>query len=341
MNRNICVIGEKEEKVRIKLKPIEKETADRAFASYGIIQPLYNALFFAHMSREEELGEFIPSSRIIILSESLLDYPMSVIKNVYIHECAHSVDYIMNPNMSGHSKLFREICDSLGIEKGFEKAKIKSDIALKAKAREKLDKLMALTSSSFENEALIAMEKARELIKKASLEEDEETEKEEKIYSVILTEKKRIPSYIAYISFIVSENTGCYMLKNHRTEAVELTAYGSLEQCESALYLFDYLVSALDEEIKRLRKKGNKISRDSFMMGAYYALKEKTKDAPDTAIVKSIKAETEERARRIALKDLTIVKRCSRVNVDMKSFNSGSEFGKGLDINGDKQKKLT
>lgn len=342
VNRNILVIGEKEEKIRIKLKPVEKKVRDRAFASYGITRPLYDGLFFVHMDKDEQLGAFIPSNWIIILSEKLLDYPMSTIENIYIHECAHAVDYIINPAMSGHSKLFREICDKLGIEKGFEKAKIKSEITTKAKAREKLDKLMALTSSSFENEALVAMEKARELIKKANLEEEEsEKEAEEKIYSVILDEKSRIPSYLVYISFIVSDSTGAYTIKNHNYGTTSLTAYGSLEQCESALYLFDYLVSALDEEIKRLRGKGNKISRDSFMMGAYYALKTKTEDAPDMAIVKSIKAETEEKAVRIALKDRIITKKRGRVNVDMKSFTSGSAFGSGLDIKGEKQKKLT
>lgn len=342
MNRNICVIGEKEEKIRIQLKPVEKETAERAFASYGITHPLYDAIFFVHMDKEERLGAFLPSSRVIILSEKLLDYPLSVIRNIFIHECAHSVDYMINPVMSGHSKEFRDICDKLGIEKGFEKAKIKSELTSKAKAREKLDKLMALTSSSFENEALVAMEKARELIKKASLEEDErEKETEEKIYSVILCGKQRIPAYLTYISAIVSENTGCYMIKNHRYGSVELTSYGSLEQCESSLYLFDYLLSSLDKEIARLRKKGDRVSRDSFMMGAYVALKKKTESAPDTAIVKSIKAETEEKAKRIALKNISIVKRYSRGSIDRDSFNSGSEFGKGLDIEGERQKKLT
>ena len=339
MDRTIKVIGEKEEKVRAELAFVEKETAEKAFMYYGITRPLYNGLFFAHMDNEAKLGLFESSSEIIILSESLLDYPFSVVRNIFIHECAHAVDYYCNTDMTGHSPFFREVCDNLGIDKGFEKARIKTDVTLKAKAREKLDKLLALSSSSFENEALVALEKARELIKKASL-EDKESDEEEKIYFVSVCEKGRIPTYIVYISIIVSENTGVFFVKDHKGESVALTAYGSLEQCESALYLFDYLMSALDEEVERLRRSGKKISKDSFMVGAYDAIQKKTSGGKDTALVKSIKLETEEKAKRIAFKDTRLRKGHTNVSVDKNSFDSGSSFGRDLDLSGNRQKRI-
>ena len=341
MDRNIKVIGEREEKIRTLLHPIEKETASKAFRYYGITKPLYNALFFARMEKEEKLGAFIPDSRIIILSEELLNYPLDVIKNIYLHECAHAIDYIFNPSMTGHSSYFRSICDKLGVEKGFEKAKLKEDITLKAKKREKLDKLMALTSSSFENEALIALEKARELIEKAKLEDDLTIEKEEKIYMVELYEKKRIASYITYISAIIEESTGTYNVKNHTGESVILRAHGSLEQCESALYLFDYLLSALDNEVARLRKSGKKISKDSFMIGVYDAIRKKTEKNSSTEIVKSIRGENEYKAKKLVFKDSTITSKASRVTLDSGSFKSGSSFGENLDLSAERQKKIT
>lgn len=338
MDRTIKVIGEKEEKVRALLRPVEKEIQSKAFKYYGITRPLYYGLFFAHMENEGKLGAFVPSDQIIILSENLLDYPVSAIKNVYIHECAHAIDYLFNPNMTGHSPFFREICEKLGIEKGFEKAKIRNDIESKEKAREKLDKLMALSSSSFENEALVALEKARKLIEKAALTEDDIDE--EKIYRVDVYEKKRICTYILYITIIVSENTGIFFVKNHNGESVTMTGYGSLEQCESALYLFDYLLSALEAEVKRLRKQGKNISKDSFMYGAYKAIKAKTASQESTAIVRSIKIETEEKARRIALKDTSLRTTRSKVHLDPASFSSGSTFGNELDLSGERQKRI-
>lgn len=337
MDRNIKVIGEKEERVRAQLKGVEKETAERAFRYYGITRPLYRALFFAHMDSDNKIGCFAPSDEIIILSESLLDYPFTEVRNIFIHECAHAVDYYIHASMTGHSPFFRDACMKLGIDKGFEKARIKSDVRVKAKAREKLDKLLALSSSSFENEALVALEKARELIKKASLEEETD---EEKIYFVSVWEKGRIATYVVYISIIVSENTGVFFVKDHRGESVALTAYGSLEQCESALYLFDYLMSALDDEVTRLRKSGRRVSKDSFMVGAYDAIKKKTSCGTDTAIVKSIKLETEDKARRIAFKDTCLRTGHTRVNVDRNSFDSGSSFGRDLDLSGERQKRI-
>lgn len=339
MSRNIRVTGEKEEKVRALLKPAENDVRVRAFRYYGITRPLYSALFFAHMEGQDRIGFFDPESSIIVLSEALLDCPLSTVRNVFIHECAHAVDSIVNPVMTGHSAFFRDVCGKLGIDSGFEKARIKVELRTKEKAREKLDKLLALTSSSFENEAVIAMEKALSLIKKASLEDREEAE-EEKIYSVDLCERKRIGTYIIYISNIIGESTGVFIVKNHMGGSVALTAYGSLEQCESALYLFDYLSSALDSEIIKLRKKGQKISKDSFMMGAWYAIKEKTEKNGDNALVVSLRNENGEKARRLVFKDTTLSSGRSRIHVDRLSFASGSSFGKDLDISGDKQKRI-
>lgn len=338
MDRNIKVIGEKEEKTRALLKPLEKEIQSKAFRYYGITRPLYNGIFFVHMEKEEKLGAFIPLNQVIILSEELLDYPVSVVKNIFIHECAHAVDYLFNPHLTGHSAFFREICEKLGIEKGFEKAAVKNDLTSKVRAREKLDKLMAMSSSSFENEAMIALKKARELIEKAAL--TEEDTDEEKIYSVEVYEKKRICSYVTYISHIVGENIGVFFVKDHRDESVVLTAYGSVEQCESTLYLFDYLMSALDEEVKRLRKQGKNISKDSFMIGAYEAIRKKTKEQECMALVKSIQNETERKARRLAFKDTTLYTSRSNVRIDPTSFSSGSSFGRDLDLSGERQKRI-
>lgn len=336
MDRTIKVIGEKEEKARILLVPIEKAVREKAYLNYGISRPLYNGLFFVHMKNERELGSFIPQERIIILSEELLDSTLSTLKNVFIHECAHALDYVINSSTSGHSPYFKEICIKLGIEEGFEKAKVERDLIKKGKSKEKLEKLLAMTNSSFENEAMIALNKARKLIEKEGLFNKSE---EEKIYMVDVYEKKRISAYIIYISLIISDNIGVFFVKEHINSEIVLRAYGSVDQCESTLYLFNYLLSSLEKEIKRQRKDGKAITKDSFMIGAYRALKEKNK-TETTALVKSIKNETEEKVRRIAFNDTHLRKSQSRVRLDKSSYDSGSSFGKTLNLNKQEKKLL-
>lgn len=337
MDRIIKVIGEKEEKARKLLLPIENEVRKRARISYGIQMPLYNGIFFVHMKNERKLGSFLLQERIIILSEELLDSPLSTLKNVFIHECAHALDYALNGVTSGHSPYFKELCSFLGIEEGFEKAKIEASLLNKEKKKEKLEKLLAMTSSSFENEAMIALNKARKLI-----EEDGILAKEnesDKIYMVDVYAKKRISAYIAYISLIISDNIGVFFVKEHTNSEIVLRAYGSVDQCESTLYLFDYLLSSLEKEIKKQKKEGKTITKDSFMIGAYRALKEKSK-VETTALVKSIKNETEKRARRIAFNDTHLRKSQSKVHLDKSSYDSGSSFGKTLNLNKQKRKLL-
>lgn len=338
--RTIKVIGEKEERIRWKLRATEREIEEILAQKYQIYIPLCSGYFFAHFSSDDSLGEYSPELDTIILSEKLLDYPFSTLRNVFIHEYAHAVDFFLNcESSSGHSPFFREICLTLGIDPGFEKARVKKDLISKEKAKNKVEKLLRMTESSFENEAMIALNKARELIQKERLDNSENI-KEEKIYYVDAYSALRIPTYITYIAHIVSDNTATFFIKDCRSDCSSLTFYGTVEQCENVLYLFDYLTQILDDEVKRQRKNGVRITKDSFMIGAYQALKKRSESSNSTDLVRSIKEETREKALRIAFKNTHLSKSKSRVHIDANSYNSGSSFASKLDLNKEKQKKL-
>ena len=339
MDRTIKVIGEKEEKARILLVPIEKAGREKAYSNYDVSTPLYNGIFFVHMKNKRKLGSFIFQERIIILSEELLDYPFSTLTNVFIHECGHAVDFFLNGCTTGHSSFFREICLTLGIDPGFEKARVKKDLLNKEKAKSKVEKLLRMTESSFENEAMIALNKARELIEKERLNSSNDA-KEEKIYYVDAYNALRIPTYITYIAHIVSDNTATFFIKDCKRDYNSLTFYGTVEQCENVLYLFDYLTQILDDEVKRQRKNGVRITKDSFMVGAYQALKKRSESSNNTAIVKSIKEETKEKALRIVFKNTHLSSSKRRIHIDPNSYKRGSNFASTLDLNKNKQKKL-
>ena len=113
-----------------------------------------------------------------------------------------------------------------------------------------------------------------------------------------------------------------------------LRAYGALEEVEAALYLFGDLLSALDEEIKKLKKEGYKITKDSFVIGACPEMEKKLRMADtssDNALV-TLQNENKEKAKRLCFSEYGIRRTYSKKSVDPTSMSLGQEFGKSMDI---------
>ena len=149
MLNTIRVIGEKEGEVRRRLQDTEKEIADIVLRRWNIRDKIYSSIFFVVFPQKDRLGSFLPEGRIILLSESLLYSDFSVLRNVFIHETAHDLDHRLNGYPSGHTPQFREYCNILGIDQGFEKAKLNMAMKNQERVKEKMEKLMALSSSPF------------------------------------------------------------------------------------------------------------------------------------------------------------------------------------------------
>ena len=129
MDQTIRVTGEKESEVRIKLKIVENELKEKIRIVWHINYPIYEEIFFVVFTERGRLGEFDAEQRLILLSEELIYQDFSVLKNVFLHEAAHAIDFALNGYESGaHTPSFREYCSIIGVEDGFDKAKVKNKL---------------------------------------------------------------------------------------------------------------------------------------------------------------------------------------------------------------------
>lgn len=338
MERIIKVIGEEEEKVRKKLLEEEVKIKEIIEKEFPIKSPTITGFFFAPPYKKNELGVFISSDRCILLNEELIKGDYNITKNVFIHEYSHSVDYALRNN-SLHDSFFKEICNKLGIDEGFEKAKITSTIMKKESIKQKVEKLISLSSSPFKEESLSALKKAKELMEKEGIKEWEEKKgKEEKIYFVDLVSNKRIVSYKYYTARIASLLSNTLLVKINYRPMKTLRIYGGIEECEMCLYFFDYLLSSLNKEVKVEKEKGKEINKDSFMCGAFSGIDKKL-----SSNNRSLEVINKERLRIIKeyqFKEGFVRKTTSHKISKNNGYEEGEQFGSKLDVSKIKKEKL-
>ena len=335
MDQTIRVSGEKESEVRVRLAEVENQLKAILKRRWGITYPIYKGIFYVVFNERNKLGEFDPNQNIILLSEDLIYLDFSVLRNVFLHEAAHALDFALNGNQyGGHTPVFREYCSLLGVQDGFEKAKVKKNIDKNEEVKKRIEKLMALSTSPFENEAMVALSKARKLLAENTTTINNDT-KEDKIYYVTLYGSGRIPFYISRLSSFVGKATGVFIIKVMDRSENQIRAYGSLDEVEASLYLFRSLISQLDKEVMKLRKKGHKITKDSFVEGACPEMEKKLRSedsSADNALI-IIQNENRDKAERLCFKSHRFTKRYSHSHVDSKSLTLGREFGRSVDIN--------
>jgi hypothetical protein len=156
-------------------------------------------------------GQWDPATRTIRLARRLLkSYNWFQVNGILLHEMAHQ--YIDECHPGGredgknHGEVFRAACAKLGVPAEFTKASAdlqshnldwreqKRDEASE-KMLEKVQKLLALAESSNENEAMLAMNRVRELYAKHNLERLQNQRDDDIIHIVVTSGLKRIESY--------------------------------------------------------------------------------------------------------------------------------------------------
>lgn len=337
MYRRIEVVGEKENEIVIKLKA----DSNKALRLFSITEPVYNAILFAPNLEKNALGIFLPDSLVIVLDDSLLQFSYETIKNVFLHELAHAIEYNIYDNITGHGERFHNIATILGVDPAFNRASIKENLEKKEKAQDKINKLLALSTSSFEAEAELALKMAEKLMSENTI----ESEPYEKIYIAPILEKTRINTSDLCILNITERVTGIFAVKSKEANKSIIRIYGKLEQVELAIYLYDYLDEKIDVEIARLRRSGYSISKNGFTIGVCEKLISKIApkgSVSNNAIVLK-RDENKRLAQKLVFNDVKLrhEKRCVN-RVDRESLNRGNEFGSKLDLpNNIKQRKLT
>lgn len=206
-------------------------------------------VLFSDLSDRHQLGYYELATNTMVLSEELIGLDDEM-QNVMLHELAHAVDHAVNGN-SAHDGAFHRICEVLGVSPDFSGAVARRSIEKREVRRDKIRKLLSLGTSSFENEAESAILKARELMEKWGV--DEEDGRDE-IWAVEVSDDKRKTSWISHLGYAVAMITGAYPLFMH---GAHLTFYGSRDQVEAAMYIWDALCQTIGlrtaEIVKRMR----------------------------------------------------------------------------------------
>ena len=280
----------------------------------GVIAP---TILFAAPKETGNLGYYDPNQNMIVISEELLGKGAEEMRtNVFLHELAHYVDYLRN-HTSAHDKTFREICNELGVDPDYSYAVVRDFLAKKQKMQQKVEKLVALSSSDFEGEADSAINKAKALMEKYSLEYTSEGEKDE-IYGVDVLKTGNIKTWVKSLKNIISDLTGAFNLTQHAKKNT-ISFFGSREQCEFALYLWEHFTFHIEEKYKQIKAK------------SYYRI-----HPADThnGIVAGIKAKVGESSKALILsqaKNEEIYKRVTGCRIRHSSYHigCGSQYSAG------------
>ena len=287
------------------------------------------------------LAMFRPDDKAITIIEDVLISNPEDMENIFLHELAHALDYSINGRLSGHSAGFRECCRILGVDPGFEKSRVRTGLGERKEKKDRIRKLLALSSSPFENESAEAIRKAKMLMAKDGITITDD--KEERIYMVPLYTAKRYPFSIRQLLSYISNTTGVYIVISEGREGKTAFAYGTLEETEASIYLYDYLIGAAECEIKRIRAENGKVSKDSFLRGAIAVLSERTADEGiDNALI-AIQSENMRLTKKIVFPETRIRLTTMRSHGgDAESYSKGRGFGSRLTVpSGIERRRIT
>jgi hypothetical protein len=275
---------------------VNKEWINKIFSAYKVYvsrEPSLSLLknpVFEIFDSERYLGQYTGGEvpKIRISKKILNDFGAGAIKHVMGHEIAHLIsDKIFNMNdLKSHGESFKKACNMLGVKPSatitedeldefdiFENKK--KNVILKIK------KLIALSESSVESEANLALSKARELMLKYNIESISENKEEDYIIRPVGKTYKKIPTYIKEISNLVSEFYFVNVIITYRKNGRGFEFFGTKENLDIAEHIFCCLAYQCDMLWKKyLKEKNNsgKYSKVSYLEGVVLGYKSKLKN---------------------------------------------------------------
>ena len=193
------------------------------------------------------------------------------------------------------------------------------------------DIFLGISTSGNSKNVYQAMKKAKDLMARDGI-TLEKTENE-RIYMVPLYEGKRFPFSVRMLLSYISGLTGVYVVISQDGEKKTAIAYGSVEETETSIYLYDYLMSGAEKEIARLRNQGEHISKDSFLRGAISELTRKTEDTNSDNAIIAIRTENMKKTKRIVYPTVRLSRKMTRAHGgDASSYSKGVGFGSKLSV---------
>lgn len=265
---------------------------------------------------ETRWGEFDEPTRTISISRKLVkNHPWHQVIGVFRHEMAHQLvaesRYGSGVDDRPHSEQFRAACRRLGVPDQFAKAGLDlqgSDLDWRTEKRdeatekilEKVRKLLALAGSSNEHEALLAMERVRELYAKYNLENAKTEASSAFVHLVICDGKKQMQAWHQKTIGILIEHFFVKVItfRQYNTKTCEhdfaIELIGSRENVLMAEYVYYFLQRHLELLVKDAAqvkgKRFGRTERSSYRLGALNGFAEKLKRAEREPVDTSAKS---------------------------------------------------
>ena len=319
-------------------------------------------------------GEFNESTRTISISRKLVnEYPWHVVVGVFRHEMAHQlVSEDRSQSDRPHSEAFKAACRRLGVPSQYARAgldlkeshldwRTEPRDAAAEKILDKVKKLLALANSANEHEALLAMERVREIYAKYNLEHTARAGEENFVHLVLTNGKKRMESWQQRIVAILTDHFFVKVLMFRQFEAKSqehhhaLEIIGTRENVLMAEYVYYFLINQLEALIKDAGKNGIKLERSdrtSYRLGVLDGFDDKLELAKKAAAKSGEPAQSSSTALSVvgralekfhedpALEDYLgeiyprlRSRQSSSINVKSEAFAAGHSAGKAINLN--------
>lgn len=306
-------------------------------ASYPIKIVIYN--------NKSMLGYFDSSFYELGIHECLMHSSHTQLQDILRHELAHYLTFIVHgAAIQPHGAEFKAFCEKMGWgEEVFRASTCLEDNEKVISTEEsaifrKIQKLMALATSSNENEAEQAIIKSQQLLLKHHIESKYlGNEEEEKIFLKRIMKQKKDNAKMRAIANIL-ETFFVNIVYNRADGFVYLEVLGSLTNIEIAEYVAGYLHHEMDK-LWNLAKFSNdlkgKVAKNSFFLGLakgycnkIEALKREYNNDTTNALILIEKKLSD--AKMMVYPRLSMIK--SRRNYCPESSALGEQAGKKLNI---------
>lgn len=173
---------------------------------------------FEITNSKKEYGAWCSATGTLRLSRHLIEnYSWSTTLQVLKHEMAHQLCCGLQGNRTPHDEAFQQACEKLGVLPEYRRAGgclaelVEAGVAGSSATEngrrciERMKKLLALSESSNEHEAALAMQKANELMEKYHIQSLGTGEKQSFSYIIIDRKRKRIERYQRHICTILQD----------------------------------------------------------------------------------------------------------------------------------------
>ena len=289
----------KELRYRACVQQLYREHAEIAYRYKVTLRPV--VLQIVDMSRH--FGRWDPQLRAITLSQQLIDgYTWDTVIEILKHEMAHQMVSEYFHGDEAHGSLFAKACAWLSVAPWARQASGELPARLpnwrdgqpdmmQERLLKKVEKLLALATSSNEHEAQSAMQRAQELYTRYNLQHLLSAQRSDMVTLVLCQKRRRIERPEARTVALLVEYFQVDAVYCHTYDAVDMCQYSAVEvmgRRENVLmaeYVYHFLMHqtrTLWQQYKATTGQAMR-AKNSYMLGVLHGFGQKLEQGPTVA----------------------------------------------------------